>query len=419
MINSIQKNFMNDKMSKKIMSLLNEGEDMARFVGGCVRDSFVGRTSSDIDIATKHRPDKIIEILSSNSIRFVPTGIEHGTISVFTDKFNFEITTLRSDTETDGRHAKVRFTDDWELDSDRRDFTINSIYLSSEGKIFDPHKGISDLTEKKIIFIGDSRQRINEDYLRILRFFRFNAYYSGDHGGKENFLSSEALEACEELKFNLIKLSPDRVQNEFFKILLAPRSKVVIDAMLRIGILDVIFSSKTDCLVFYRMVDIDLENILTPNPILRLVSLVFMHNIPPDQMHMFNFSNKQKEKIKFLTNKNHIISLNASEKELRKLLYLHGKENCRDIIRFCWSKDLNILNDIKWKTLLDIIHAWERPVFPLVGSDVMSCDVEEGPILGEILKDLENSWILSDFNKDRVLLLDDLKQLVKDKTNLI
>ena len=144
-----------------------------------------------------------------------------------------------------------------------------------------------------------------------------------------------------------------------------------------------------------------------------------MHNIPPDQMHMFNFSNKQKEKIRFLTNKNHIISLNASEKELRKLLYLHGRENCRDIIRFCWSKDLNISNDIKWKTLFAIIHAWERPVFPLGGSDVMACDVEEGPILGEILKDLENSWILSDFNKDRVLLLDDLKQLVKDKTNLI
>ena len=180
MINSIQSDFINDPTSKKIMSLLNKEGDFARFVGGCVRDSLINIRTNDIDIATKHKPENVIEILSSNSIKVIPTGFDHGTVSIFTDTFNFEITTLRSDTETDGRHAKVSFTDSWEEDSKRRDFTINSIYLSPNGDIFDPNDGTLDLIKRNIVFIGDPRERIQEDYLRILRYFRFCGYYGDE-----------------------------------------------------------------------------------------------------------------------------------------------------------------------------------------------------------------------------------------------
>ncbi|MDA9035106.1 CCA tRNA nucleotidyltransferase, partial [Hyphomicrobiales bacterium] len=180
MINSIQNDFINDPMSKRIMRLLNEGGDCARFVGGCVRDSLINLKTNDIDIATTHKPQNIIDILSSDSIKVIPTGIDHGTVSVFTDTYNFEITTLRSDIETDGRHAKVIFTDDWEKDSTRRDFTINSIYLTPEGDIFDPQNGFADLRKGNVKFIGNPKERIQEDYLRILRYFRFNAYYGND-----------------------------------------------------------------------------------------------------------------------------------------------------------------------------------------------------------------------------------------------
>ena len=270
MINSIQSDFINDPTSKKIMSLLNKEGDFARFVGGCVRDSLINIRTNDIDIATKHKPENIIEILSSNSIKVIPTGFDHGTVSIFTDTFNFEITTLRSDTETDGRHAKVSFTDSWEEDSKRRDFTINSIYLSPNGDIFDPNDGTLDLIKRHIVFIGDPRERIQEDYLRILRYFRFCGYY----GDEDMPSSSPALKACEELSSKLVNLSPERVQSEFLRILIAPQAKKNIIAMSDAGILKVIFDKPIDFSYFSRMVDIDHKNQYDLNPILRLVSLI-------------------------------------------------------------------------------------------------------------------------------------------------
>ena len=256
MINSIQSDFINDPTSKKIMSLLNKEGDLARFVGGCVRDSLINIRTKDIDIATKYKPEKIIEILSSNSIKVIPTGFDHGTVSVFTNTFNFEITTLRSDIETDGRHAKVSFTDDWKEDSLRRDFTINSIYLSPNGDIFDPNNGTLDLAKGSVIFIGDPKERILEDYLRILRYFRFNSYY-----GDENIpFSSQAYEACKDLRVKLKNLSPERIQSEFFKILVAPNARKNISAMSEANILKVIFDNPVDLSYFSRMVDIDNKN---------------------------------------------------------------------------------------------------------------------------------------------------------------
>ncbi|MBT4696375.1 MAG: CCA tRNA nucleotidyltransferase [Alphaproteobacteria bacterium] len=409
MINSIQSDFINDPTSKKIMSLLNKEGDFARFVGGCVRDSLINIRTNDIDIATKHKPENIIEILSSNSIKVIPTGFDHGTVSIFTDTFNFEITTLRSDTETDGRHAKVSFTDSWEEDSKRRDFTINSIYLSPNGDIFDPNDGTLDLIKRNIVFIGDPRERIQEDYLRILRYFRFCGYY----GDEDMPSSSPALKACEELSSKLVNLSPERVQSEFLRILIAPQAKKNIIAMSDAGILKVIFDKPIDFSYFSRMVDIDHKNQYDLNPILRLVSLIYLQLINCDQLKMFSFSNKQRDLISFLVNEKINFSHKMSKKDLNKNLYFYGSEVCSFKARVCWSNDPDLTNDDKWIGLLSIIKIWNKPILPIKAEDILKFGVKEGPLLGQILNEIESRWIASNFMLDRNFLLDKIKDLIK------
>ena len=410
MTNSIQDDFINDEMSKRIMNLLNKDGDFARFVGGCVRDSLIDLKTNDIDIATIHKPKNVIDILSLGSIKVIPTGIDHGTVSVYTDTFNFEITTLRSDTETDGRHAKVIYTDDWEKDSSRRDFTINSIYLKSNGHIFDPHNGTSDLFEGNIRFIGNPKERIEEDYLRILRYFRFNAYY-----GKDNIpFSSSAIKACEESKFALKKLSPERVQSEFFKILTSPRAKIIIEKLLNIDILNVIFNGEVHFSFLYRMINIDNKNSYESDPILRFISLIYLQKINLNNLIMFSFSNKQKDLISLFINQRISFSNSMTIDQLNKTLYFYGKEICTQGIRVCWSTDLNE-DDAGWVELLSEVREWERPIFPIKAIDIMNQGFKEGPVIGEILKELEDNWILSNFAEDRSCLLNRLKDITRLK----
>ena len=409
MINSIQSDFINDPTSKKIMSLLNKEGDLARFVGGCVRDSLINIRTKDIDIATKYKPEKIIEILSSNSIKVIPTGFDHGTVSVFTNTFNFEITTLRSDIETDGRHAKVSFTDDWKEDSKRRDFTINSIYLSPNGDIFDPNNGTLDLAKGSVIFIGDPKERILEDYLRILRYFRFNSYY-----GDENIpFSSQAYEACKDLRVKLKNLSPERIQSEFFKILVAPNARKNISAMSEANILKVIFDNPVDVSYFSRMVDIDCKNQYIPNPILRLISLIYLQNISYDQLKMFSLSNKKRDLISLIVDKKINFSHQININELNKHLYFYGSEICAFGVRVCWSVDTDLRNDDNWLELLSIIEVWKKPTFPIKAKDIISRGVEEGPLLGQILNELENLWISSNFIMDKDFLLNKVNKLIE------
>ena len=411
MINSIQRNFINDPMSKKIMTLLNEEEDSARFVGGCVRDSLINIKTNDIDIATKIKPENVIKILSSNSIKVVPTGIDHGTVSIFTDDFNFEITTLRSDIETDGRHAKVIFTNDWLKDSMRRDFTFNSIYLSPKGDIFDPHNGTSDLFEGIIKFIGNSEERIREDYLRILRYFRFSAYYGNDNVQ----FSSSNIDTCKILGPKLKKLSSERIQNEFLKILISPRAKKVIEALHDADILKILFDQAIDFSFFLRMVDIDTKHSNRPDSLLRFITLIHLQNITYDQLNMFNFSNKQKNLILLFINKKLKFSMDMRLNELNKIFYFFGKEISEQGIRLFWSRDNDALNDSKWLKILKNNQNWKKPVFPIKAEDVMCLGIEEGPIFGEILDELEEIWISSDFINTRSFLLNKLKEIVRLK----
>ena len=184
-----------DKDTQRVFSILKQEKEEVRFIGGCVRDLIIKKTDSDIDLATTIRPKKVLKILKKNKIKTLSAGLSHGTVIALINKKKFEITTLRKDIKTDGRHAVVEYTKDWVIDSKRRDFTINAISCDFNGVLYDYHNGINDLKKGKIIFIGDTKKRINEDYLRILRFFRFYAYY-----GKTN-LNKKDLTICKNFSF--------------------------------------------------------------------------------------------------------------------------------------------------------------------------------------------------------------------------
>ena len=412
MTNEIQYNFLKDKLCMKIFSLLNEKEDTARFVGGCVRDSIIGLKTNDIDIATKLNPEDVVKILSSESIKVVPTGIDHGTVSVFSKDFNFEITTLRSDISTDGRHAKVIFSDSWEEDSLRRDFTINSIYLKQNGEIYDPHNGIQHLKDRKIIFIGNPDERINEDYLRILRFFRFNAFY----GNNNLKLSSDSIKACIKNKNKIKKLSSERVQNEFFKILNSSDPYFIVSIMRKIEILDLLFEHKVETNIFKKLLLIEKENSFSKNHILRFASLALKNKkINSNNLQMFNFSKKERKELCLLTNQEFEIHNKLNKSDIKKILYSIDRKTLKDMAKLSWALSNNRVTNKNWKNVLSQIDKVAIPIFPLKAKDILDYGLEEGPIIGEILKKVEQDWIDSNFEHNKEDLLFKLKAIINRK----
>ena len=412
MTNEIQYNFLKDKLCMKIFSLLNEKEDTARFVGGCVRDSIIGLKTNDIDIATKLNPEDVVKILGSESIKVVPTGIDHGTVSVFSKDFNFEITTLRSDISTDGRHAEVIFSDSWEEDSLRRDFTINSIYLKQNGEIYDPHNGIQHLKDRKIIFIGNPDERINEDYLRILRFFRFNAFY----GNNNLKLSSDSIKACTKNKNKIKKLSSERVQNEFFKILNSSDPYFIVSIMRKIEILDLLFEHKVETKIFKKLLLIEKENSFSKNHILRFASLALKNKkINSNNLQMFNFSKKERKELYLLTNQEFEIHNKFNKSDIKKILYSIDRKTLKDMAKLSWALSNNRVTNKNWKNVLSQIDKVAIPIFPLKAKDILDYGLEEGPIIGEILKTVEQDWIDSNFEHNKEDLLFKLKAIINRK----
>ena len=416
MTNKIQYKFLQDKICKKILSLLNKKEDSTRFVGGCVRDSIIGIETNDVDIATKLEPYEVINILNSASIKVIPTGIDHGTVSVFSKNFNFEITTLRSDISSDGRHAEVIFSDSWEKDSSRRDFTINSIYLKQNGDIYDPYNGIQHLKERKVVFIGDPNERINEDYLRILRFFRFNAFYGNDNLR----LSNNSIRACAKNKNKIKKLSSERIHNEFFKILNSTNPYFVINIMKKIGILDILFEKKVETKFFKKLLSIEKKNSMTTDQTLRFISLAFntKKNYLFD-LRMFNFSKKDKKKLLLLTNQEFKIDNKMKNNDIKRILYSIDKKLFIDLAVLSWVLSANKTQNKDWKSIISQISKLNSPIFPLKAADLLSFGLKEGPIIGEIFSQIEKEWIDSNFALNKEELLQKSKAIIDTKSHNI
>jgi poly(A) polymerase len=399
-----------DGKAQRILEVLNSVEpDCARFVGGCVRDALLKAPMGDIDIATKLLPDAIIAACEGAGLQTVPTGIRHGTITALVDGKGFEITTLRKDIATDGRHAVVAFTDDWHEDAARRDFTMNALYLDAEGTVLDPTgQGVEDAKAGNLVFVGDPDQRILEDHLRILRYFRFAARFS------KGQLEGPALAACGRHAQAITELSVERVWQELKKILAAPDPRFALAGMAQSGVLSVVLPEATGTERFQSLVAIDTSAFLDPDPIQRLMAL-----LPRDVGSVSAFSERLKlskaesDRLKiWASDTTHLVSY-LSARDVRKALYWMGNSLYRDRVRVAWADDMEPRRMTQWRTLLAFESGFVAPRFPIDGVQVIEAGARPGPAVGAILTEVERWWVDNDFIDDELSLIERLKAVVQ------
>ena len=407
-INMDLSNFYQNKDCQKILNILNHTKETSRIVGGYVRNYLRNIETKDIDIATKLNPDEVMELLSKEKIKTVPTGLSHGTVSAFINDQIFEITTLRKDSNHDGRHADIEFTEDWKEDASRRDFTINAIYMNYNGEIYDPFDGVSDLNNRVVKFIGDPEKRIKEDYLRILRYYRFLSIYNSSIDNKSRKLIQKNVD-------KIINLSSQRVHQEFFKILSNDYSGKIINLMKEDGILDLIFSNSVNLKTYDRIIDIDNELFFDQDILIKFATLVPNKIQKVSDLKYFAFSNKKKKIIDLLINPNNEIKSYQSVKEVRAILYNFGIDNFTRLTRLYWAKDQKISNISQWRALLAMGQSWKVPKFPISAKDILLLGVSEGPLIGEVLSEVEDWWIESDFIDDKASLFERIKAIVGAK----
>ena len=399
----------NVKEAQIIFSYLNEAgkESKVRFVGGCVRKALYGETIDDIDLATSLTPDQVKKIFFENNIKVIDTGISHGTVTAILNRKKFEITTLRKDVFTDGRHANVEFTIDWEKDASRRDFTINAIYADIEGRVFDPLNGISDLTDGKIKFIGLPEERIQEDYLRILRYFRFFIHYS-----KTDY-DEDVIGSIKKNINGLNKISNERIFEELKKII---ETKNLHKLFLKNQSKDIILSI-FPLFKYYERLEIingltqELRNMYDYFLVLALL-IMDESNDYEYFCHKYKISNKIKNRFKYIAkNYENVKSKNFfSEENIKKEIYLSSKNNVIDLLLFstCINKGLEPFDIEK---LIKYIKIYKVPKFPISGDYLKEHGYESGQELGKKLKLLEEEWIKNNFVLDKKLLEKSLNKI--------
>ena len=385
------------------------GADCARFVGGCVRNALIGQPISDIDIATTLPPQDVIKALGAAGLKAVPTGVEHGTVTAVSEGKPFEVTTLRRDVETDGRRAVVAFTDDWMEDAQRRDFTLNSLYAKRDGTIFDPTgHGVADARAGRIVFVGEATQRIREDYLRILRFFRFLAWYG------KGPADAEALAACEALKDEIGSLSAERISKELLKLLAAADPREAVALMARTGVLATVLPRPIDLARFNGMVGIEEDQLFETDPVLRLAAL-----LPDDQVGAAQFaerlrlSNADRDRITAALAPTPAFKSWMSPREIRRAVYRLGPLTFRDRAKLAWARADRTAVTPQWRGMIALGEGWTAPKFPLTGDDVVTAGVPKGPMVGEVLREIEDWWIDHDFIDDPMSAVEKLKSIAQ------
>jgi tRNA nucleotidyltransferase/poly(A) polymerase len=405
-----------EKHVQRLLAVLCADDEEARVAGGAVRNALIGQPVADVDIATTTLPQETMRRAAAAGFKVVPTGIEHGTVTVIVAGRPFEVTTLRADIETDGRHAKVSFGRDWKADAERRDFTINALYADADGAVLDLVGGVADLEARLLRFIGDPEQRIREDYLRILRFFRFFAWY-GD--GRPD---AEGLKACARLKEGLDRLSAERVWAELKKLLSAPDPARALLWMRQSGVLTRVLpeSEKWGIDAIHALVEAERDLGWPPDPLVRLEAIV-----PPDAARMKTLA----ERLKLSTREANrlkgwslsgAVEPKTTEPQLARLLYRGDRQGFVDRLRLALaSARARAVEDGKalmeaggFSRLLGFAQKWEKPVFPIKGADLSALGAKPGPELGAVLKALENGWIESGFAAGREALLQQAKGII-------
>jgi poly(A) polymerase len=373
-----------------VLSALGAPEVDVRFVGGCVRDSILGRPVVDIDLATPDFPETVMKKASAAGLKVVPTGLSHGTVTVVSDGCGFEVTTLRKDTATDGRHADVEFTTDWAEDAARRDFTFNAMSARADGKIFDLFGGHEDANAGRVCFIGNPRDRIQEDYLRILRYFRFLAHY-----GKEP-PSDEVLAVCQELRAGLAQLSSERIRDELTKLMSAPDPSRAISAMICTSILEDVLPEAHAPDRFERLIQtekrvaIDLSKAAWRR---RLMFLVHEQALATDEIRKrLKLSNADLKALSQIQRAATDAKRAFDQPHRNRFLYAYEPEYSKDAVLIAWARD-PVSGEADWEILYQAAVDWTPKTFPLGGSDAKVLGLPEGPEVGKVLKRLEREWV--------------------------
>jgi tRNA nucleotidyltransferase/poly(A) polymerase len=382
----------------RVLGLLNGNGEEARVVGGAVRNALLGIPTGDIDIATTALPAEVIRRARAASIKSVPTGIDHGTVTLLVDSQPFEVTTLRQDTETFGRKAKVAFGRDWVRDAERRDFTINGLSVDAGGVIHDHVGGYDDLVARRVRFIGDPNQRIAEDYLRILRFFRIHAAYGQGEPDRAGYL------ACIDARAGLATLSAERVRMEMLKLMIAEGATEALVAMADGGLLLSIFGGVAYTGPFAAMVAAERALGLKADPVRRLGALAVAVTEDARRLAVrLRLSNSETRALDSVGHRWWRLA-GMDEATARRRLYRLGAERYRDRLMLAWARAGVDTDPAPWRELATLPERWSAPKFPLKAADFVARGIAEGPALGHVLALAEDAWLAADFPLDEAAL---------------
>ncbi|MBX3522782.1 MAG: CCA tRNA nucleotidyltransferase [Xanthobacteraceae bacterium] len=391
--------FLKQKPLSDVLAVLNgEGEEI-RVVGGAVRNLLLALPLHEVDLATTAAPKTVIDRVTAAGFKAVPTGIEHGTITVVADGRPFEVTTLREDVETDGRHAVVRFGRDWKKDAERRDFTINAMSLSSDGTLHDYCGGLADIEMRRVRFIGEADRRIAEDYLRVLRFFRFFAAYGAGEPDREGYV------ACARARPKLGALSRERIRAEIMKTLAAKRASDAMTAMAEGGIYDAVFANAPELSALSRLMLIEQSLEIETDAVRRLAAVAV--RIDEDAVHLrerFRLSNEEYRRLYSMADRWWQLTPASGEAYAKETLYRVGPEEYADRVLISFAHSAASLADERWGALLSLPSRWSAPKFPLSADDFIRRGIEKGPRLGRVLAAAEAAWIAADFPEDAAAL---------------
>jgi poly(A) polymerase len=384
----------------RILALLDSGGEEARVVGGAVRNALLHEPLGDIDIATTALPEEVVRRVEAAGCKAVPTGIEHGTITVVADSHPFEVTTLREDIETDGRRAEVFFGRDWRRDAERRDFTMNALFLGRDGTVHDYVGGLADIADRRVRFIGDAATRIAEDYLRILRFFRFHAAY-----GRGGLPDSAGLHACIVARAGLDTLSRERVRMEMLKLMLARHAVPALAVMAETGLIEMVLGGVPLLASLSNLIKLEASLSLPPDPARRLAALGVLVTEDAERLReRLRLTNAESDRLTSMGDAWWRIVAGSSEQASRTLLYRLGPDSYLDRVLLAWSRAPEGVADPQWRALATLPSRWSAPLFPLKAADFMARNVEKGPHLGAAMRAAEQAWIEAGFPLDRETL---------------
>jgi poly(A) polymerase len=388
-----------------LLGVLDRDGEEARVVGGAVRNALMGLPHGDIDIATTAEPPEVVRRAEAAGFKAVPTGIDHGTVTVVCEGRPFEVTTLREDVETFGRHATVRFGRDWQRDAERRDFTMNGLSLSADGTVHDHVGGIEDIAQRHVRFIGDAATRIREDYLRILRFFRFHAAYG------EGNPDAEGLHAAIVARAGLEQLSRERVRMELIKLLIAPRAVPALVVMAEAGLIGPVLGGVPHLAGFANMAKVEAAAGLAPDATRRLGAIaVWIVEDAERLWQRLRLSNAEHARLAAMADAWWRASPAMGEAKARELIYRIGPERFTDRVLLAWARSEATAHDAAWRDLATLPQHWSAPTFPLRAADFIARGVEKGPVLGAALARSEQAWIASGFPMERRALEEIINQ---------